>query len=328
LGASENLQFHPRSFFAAKTWSIFHKKGFVFRKITGIVMGFLKRFLLMFTLPSYDFVYIHREAAPVGPPVFEWIIKKIFRKKIIYDFDDNIWTPLSSEANPRAALVKCNWKVGYICKYSHIVSVGNEFLAKYAQQFNKDVRVIPTVVNTDNYHNRIKNHADRPITIGWTGTYTNLHNLNKVTAVISRLQQKYLVEFLIIANKNPELTDVKYTYKKWELSTEIEDLLQMHIGIMPLESSDIELGKCGFKAIQYMSLGIPAVVSPVGANKNVVEDGVTGYWAETENEWEEYLERLILDDELRERLGAAGRKKMIDEYAVSMMKEKFFALFR
>ncbi len=291
-------------------------------------MGFLKRFLLMFTLPSYDFVYIHREAAPVGPPVFEWIIKKIFRKKIIYDFDDNIWTPLSSEANPRAALVKCNWKVGYICKYSHIVSVGNEFLAKYAQQFNKDVRVIPTVVNTDNYHNRIKNHADRPITIGWTGTYTNLHNLNKVTAVISRLQQKYLVEFLIIANKNPELTDVKYTYKKWELSTEIEDLLQMHIGIMPLESSDIELGKCGFKAIQYMSLGIPAVVSPVGANKNVVEDGVTGYWAETENEWEEYLERLILDDELRERLGAAGRKKMIDEYAVSMMKEKFFALFR
>jgi len=327
LKASDDLKFYPKSFFGSKTWAIFHKKGFVFRKITGILSGIMKRFLLMFTLPRYDFVYIHREAAPVGPPVFEWIIKKFFRKKIIYDFDDNIWTPLSSEANPRAAMVKCNWKVGHICRYAHTVTVGNEFLAAYARQYNKDVRVIPTVVDTDNYHNRLKDHRQRPLVIGWTGTYTNLHNLDKITGVISRLQQRYPVEFLIIANKDPQLTEVRYTYQKWTLSSEIDDLLQMHIGIMPLESSAIELGKCGFKAIQYMSLGIPAVVSPVGANKNVVENGITGYWAETENEWEQYLEQLILDDELRERLGAAGRKKMIDEYAVSAQQEKFFNLF-
>lgn len=292
------------------------------------MFGFLKRFLLMFTLPRYDYVYIHREVAPVGPPVFEWIIKKIFRKKIIYDFDDNIWTPLSSVANPRAAMVKCSWKVEHICRYSHIITVGNDFLATYAQRFNNNIVVIPTGVDTDNYHNRIKNQADRPITIGWTGTYTNLHNLSKITSVMAKLQLRHPITFLIIANKDPELKEVQYKYQKWELSTEIDDLLQMHIGIMPLENTEVELGKCGFKAIQYSSLGIPAVVSPVGANKNVVEDGVTGYWAEGEQQWEALLERLIFDESLRMELGKNGRKKMVEEYAVSKIKEKFYALFR
>ncbi len=294
----------------------------------GIFMGFVKRFLLLFTLFRYDFVYIHREAAPIGPPVIEWLITKVFRKKIIYDFDDAIWVKLASVANPGVAGLKCTWKVPLICKMSHIVSVGNEYLADYAQQFCKDVRVIPTVVNTDNYHNQIRDQHQGKLTIGWTGTYTNLYNLKMINEAVYRLQQKYDFDYLIIANRDPHLEKVKYEYVRWKLESEIEDLMKIHIGIMPLANSEVEMGKCAFKAIQYMSLGIPAVVSPVGANKLVVQNGIEGFWADTEQEWYEKIERLITDPILRTEMGKRARHRVIDDYSVKSNASIFFGLFQ
>ncbi len=327
LPEGQHLSFEAHPFFSPKTWSIFHVKGHYIEKLTGILAGFLRRWMTMFQLGQYDFVYVHKEAAPIGPPIFEWIISRICRKKMIYDFDDNIWTSLSSEANPGAALVKCNWKVSHICKYSHIVTVGNTFLADYAKQYNHDVRIIPTVINTEKYHNKIKDQSNNKLTIGWTGTYTNLHNLTIIEAVIAALQAKYHFNFLVIANKDPQLKKIAYAYKKWNIKTEIEDLMEMNIGVMPLAGSVVEMGKCGFKAIQYASLGIPAVVSPVGANKEVVTHNETGFWANNTEEWYAFLEQLILSESLRSEMGINGRNKMIASYSVEANKEKFFALF-
>ena len=320
--------FTIRSFYSDWAWSVLHKNGYAFRKTMGILGGFFRRFLTLFTLSAYDFIYIHREAAPIGPPIFEWLISKVFRKKIIYDFDDAIWVKIASDANPNVANLKCSWKVAKICSYSKTVSVGNDFLAQYAEKYCKDVRIIPTVVNTESYHNKLRDQTNGELVIGWTGTFTNLYNLQLITKVIQKLQSKHNFKFLIIADRDPKLKDLNYTYHKWNLKTEIQDLLQMHIGIMPLINSEVEKGKCGFKAIQYMSLGIPAVVSPVGANRNVVEDGVTGYWAEKDEEWEERLERLIKDEKLRIELGKNGREKIIKAYAVNVQKTNFFHLFQ
>jgi glycosyltransferase involved in cell wall biosynthesis len=102
----------------------------------------------------------------------------------------------------------------------------------------------------------------------------------------------------------------------------------MHIGIMPLINSEVEMGKCAFKAIQYMSLGIPPVVSPVGVNKLVVEDGATGFWANDEQEWLEKLEKLITNSELRSSMGTKAREKIIANYSVDANKHKFKGLFQ
>ena len=59
-----------------------------------VVRGFFKRIGDLFQLINFDYIFIYREAAPVGPPVFEFIICKILNKKIIYDFDDAIWIPV------------------------------------------------------------------------------------------------------------------------------------------------------------------------------------------------------------------------------------------
>ncbi|MGZ9928063.1 glycosyltransferase, partial [Escherichia coli] len=57
------------------------------------------------------------------------------------------------------------------------------------------------------------------------------------------------------------------------------------MGLMPLPETEWALGKCGFKAIQYMALGIPAVVSGIGANKVIVPNGQAGYLCTTQDDW-------------------------------------------
>ena len=323
-----DIKFTYCSFSDINTWKIIFDKGKHFAKIIGICKGFIKRFLLLFGITKYDFVYIHREAAPIGPPIFEWIIAKLFRRKIIYDFDDAIWVKTSSKANPGVGWLKCTWKIKYICRYSYIVTVGNDYLADYARQYCKNVKVIPTVVDTINIHNKMKDQNETPLTIGWTGTFTNFYNLQRVVPTLDRLKEKYSLDFLIIADKDPKFNISNYSYIKWNALTEISDLRKIHIGLMPLDNSIVELGKCGFKAIQYMSLGIPAVVSPVGVNCKIVDDTIDGFWADSDAEWYEKLEKLIIDVKLRTSMGIAARKKVILNYSVEHTVTDFFDLFK
>ncbi len=322
-----NINYTLQSFWSMKAWNVLFSKGYIFLKTTELLRGFFRRLYAIITITKYDYVFVYREAAPIGPPFFEWLIAKVFRKKVIYDFDDAIWVSSSSSANPYASLIKCSWKVKYICRYSHIISVGNQFLAMYARRYNNNVKILPTVVNT-NVHNKLKDQSETPLTIGWTGTFTNFKNLSKASSVIYELQKKYNFQYLIIADKDPELKDVKYIFKKWKLNTEIEDLLCMNIGIMPLNNSEIESGKCGFKAIQYMSLGIPAVVSPVGINRELVKDGYNGFQAETDEQWYQSLEKLLCDKELRIKLGSSHREFIQKNYSVSATTDLFISLFK
>jgi len=328
LDNQQGLKFTEKSFYNSVSWGLLHKNNHLVQKAFGIFKGFVKRFFTLFTLFKYDFVFIHREVAPIGPPVFEWLIAKVFRKKIVYDFDDAIWISVASEANPGVAKLKCTWKVKNICSYSHIVSVGNDFLGDYARQYCKDVRIIPTVVNTATRHNRLKKQDEKPLTIGWTGTFTTLSYLEKIKNPLIRLREKYTFDFLVIANKDPQLTGLDYTYKHWDVNSEIDDLLKMNIGLMPLSHSETELGKCAFKAIQYMSLGIPSVVSPVGANCVVVENNITGFWADTDEEWYAHLEQLLNDELLRQEMGARSRARIVQKYSVEATAEMFFNLFK
>ena len=86
-------------------------------------------------------------------------------------------------------------------------------------------------------------------------------------------------------------------------------------------------GKCGFKGLQYMALGIPTVVSPVGVNKEIVDHGINGFLAIDLAEWQLYLEQLILDPVIREKIGRNGQQKVIDKYAVLAVKNNFLQLF-
>lgn len=315
------------SFFDENTRKILYKEGYKLQKFIGVVKGFLKRFLFLFQSGRYNYILLQREAAPVGFPFFEWVLAKVLRKKIIHDFDDAIWIPSISANNRLALSLKAFWKVKHICRWSYKVSVGNKFLGKWASDYNSAIVYNPTCVDMENRYTILKNHDTKLVTIGWTGSHSTLKYLDPIVPVLKKLEQEYRFSFLVICDREPEWKLDSLRFLPWNEKTEIQDLLEINIGIMPLEDDDWSEGKCGFKLIQYLALGIPAVASPVGVNKEIVEGGINGFLCRNESEWKESLQVLLTDASLRADMGAAGHQKMKEHFSVASNSANFLSLF-
>lgn len=320
------LTFTP--YFDEKTWKLLYQKGKLFNKITHVITAYLKRFVLLFQLKKYDYIFIHREMAPIGPPIFEWLLAKVFRRKYIYDFDDAIWLPNYSEANSKFQRLKAYWKVNYVMKWANKITAGNDYLANYARQYNPNVQVIPTTIDTENYHNILTNHDENQLIIGWTGTHSTMHYLEFIFPIIAELEQEFDFKFRIISDKAPDTNLKSIEFVKWNKETEIADLAQIHIGVMPLKEDQWSEGKCGFKGLQYMALGIVSLMSPVGVNKIIVQNGVNGYIATTPEEWKAILKDLMQHPEKRKEIGLNGRNRVIDAYSVLSQKNNYLELFK
>jgi glycosyltransferase involved in cell wall biosynthesis len=320
-----------QSFLQSHTWQLFFTPGKPLLKAQTLILGFLKRCYALIVALSFDFIFIHREAAPIGPPIFEWIIAKVLRKKIIYDFDDAIW--LTDKVNEPRILKLLKWrkKVKAICSWSHKISCGNQYLKNFALKYNSNSIYNPTTIDCEHKHNptlykRIK--IDKQLVIGWTGSHSTLKYLIAIEPALQKLEHKFpLLSFLIIADQPPSLQLKRLTFIKWNLETEIEDLLKIDIGIMPLPDDEWSKGKCGFKALQYMSLEIPCVISPVGVNEDIIDHGENGFLAATQNEWVSCLSKIIEQPDIRQKIGIMGRQKIINQFSIESNRDNFLSLF-
>lgn len=322
------IEYAIEPFLDEYTGSILYKPGLKLAKVKGIVMGFLNRLTtVLFRARRYDYVFIHREAAPLGPPVFEWLLAKLLRKRIIYDFDDAIWLPNTSEENKIVASLKAFWKVKYICKWSYRIAAGNQYLHDYARQFNDQVVIIPTCVDVVREHNQVKKHEEKIPVVGWTGSQSTIHYLDRILPVLTELRKDLEFSLMVISNKDPQLAFPSYQFIPWNAETEVADLLRMDIGIMPLIPDIWSEGKCGFKLIQYLSLGIPAIADPVGVNKKIVLQGENGFLPQTDDQWTEALSLLIRDTEVRQRMGLVGRESIAAGYSIQANLSRFLHLF-
>src|SRR5688572_920154 len=315
------------SFLTIDTWRIFYEKGHRVKKISGTIMGYIRRIGHLFRSIGADYIFILREASPLGPPVFEWLLAKVFGKKIIYDFDDAIWIPGGEKTTWRKRFFKSTWKVKHIIRWSYKVSCGNQFLFSYASKYNQNVVLLPTVYDTErSKYKQKKETDDERIVVGWTGSHTTLHNLEEIEQVIRELKKEIDFDFYIISNK-PPVWDLDFIFKKWDAATEVEDLSVMHVGVMPLKQGAWFEGKCGFKLIQYHACGIPAIASPVGVNKLVTLHNETGFIAENNDEWKRYLKKLIADAHLRSRMSVAARSHIEKNYSLNKLLPAFISLF-
>jgi glycosyltransferase involved in cell wall biosynthesis len=324
-------QYRLAPFLSDATWRILYQPGLALQKGLGILGGFARRLGHVLAAPAYDFVFVHREAAPIGPPVFEWLLTKVLRKRVIYDFDDAIWLANTSEANRIAAGLKFHQKVVSICRWAYKNSCGNSYLATYARQYNPQAIVNPTTIDTVHLHNQVRDQlGSGPLVIGWTGTHSTLKYLHPIVPVLAQLEAEGLdFEFRVISNQPPEFDQPlrSLRFVPWQKATEIPDLLTFHVGLMPLEDDLWAKGKCAFKALQYMALGIPALVSPVGMNTEVVQDDYNGYICRTPADWHQRLRQLLLDAAHRQALGKAARATIEQHYSVLANTTNFLALF-
>jgi len=323
---SQSINYKLAPFWDAKTWAILYKQGYTLQKLAGLVKGIVKRVWLLTELSSYNYIFIHREATPVGPPWFEWLAAKVFRKKLIFDFDDAIWLPNTTIDNAAAAKYKWHHKTAQTIKWSYKVSCGNHYLREFAQKYNPNAVYLPTVLDTTGNYSQLKNQHTEKVTIGWIGSHSTLPYLKLIEPVLQQLEQKYSFSFIVIADRKPDLNLKSLQFILWDEATEVESLLQLNIGVMPLLDTEWEKGKCAFKALQYMALGIPAVVSEVGANIVAVPDGQVGYTCATQNDWYQKLE-LLQDANLRAELGRNGKLWVQKNYSIQAQTQTFLELF-
>ncbi len=317
-----NFEFKMFSFYNAKTWQIIYSKGNFLLKTYGVIGSIITRIGMLFKLNDFDFVFIHRESCPIGPPFFEWFIAKVLNKKIIYDFDDAIW--LTDEKARLSNIIRCFWKVKYICKWAYKVSCGNQYLANYASQWNYNTIINPTTIDTS-YHTPKKPNLNNLPVIGWTGSHSTLKYLTPIIPILKEFQDQFVL--LVICNTDP-LYDLKnYAFVPWSEDNEIEALNRIDIGIMPLPQNEWSNGKCGFKALQYMALKKPVVVSPVGVNCDIIEHTKNGFLADSNKDWKTILLMLLQNFEIRKEVGEAGYKTLMDNYSVKSNTNTFLSLF-
>ena len=321
-------EYELHSFLNQKTWKLLYNKGSFFAKTLGILGSFWRRFLLLFKIRQFDYIFIHREASMIGPPVFEWIIAKVLRRKYIYDYDDAIWLPNYSQQNARFQKLKAYGKVHKIIKWADVVTTGNSFLQDYGRKFNNNVILIPTTIDLVNCHNQSTSQTNEQVNIGWTGTHTTMSYLHQLIPVFQELEKKYSFTFTVISNHEPDFQLESMRFIKWNKQTEIADLASINIGVMPLSENKWSQGKCGFKALQYMALNIPSIVSPVGVNSEIIKDGENGYLCSTLEEWKKTIILLIENKQLREQIGKEGYKTVHNKYSVEANRNNYLKLFQ
>ena len=276
---------------------------------------------------KYDYIYIQREAFMTGSTYFERQLARL-PVPVIFDFDDAIWLPDPSGHHGLLGNLKNPAKTSKIITLADTVVAGNDYLAGYARQFNDKVQVIPTTIDTHWYQPAGK-PAKRAVVIGWSGSFSTLKHFTGIVPVLKRIKEKYQdqVRFKVIGDpeyRNPELGIIG---QKWQAATEVEDLQEIDIGIMPLPDNEWARGKCGAKGLQYMGVAVPTVMSPVGVNTAIITDGINGFLAGTEEEWFTKLSQLIDSPALRSQLGQAGRETVVKHYSVEAHKRNYLALF-
>lgn len=320
------ISYSLRPFWGSEVYKILYENGYYLKKIYYFLKGSLNRFKDLINLSDYDLVFVHRETYPIGGAFFEKIASR--RKPIVYDFDDSIFLPTSSSANNIVYLLKNPRKIAQILKISTIVIAGNNYLRKYAIQYNKNVTVIPTPIDTDRYFPFKDHRRDEKIVIGWIGTYSTNKYLCIIKEVFLKLIRKYgsRIEIRLMGCRDNFLNIPGIVYKNWVLATEVTDLQQFDIGIMPVWDDDWTRGKCAFKIIQYMTVGASVVASPVGMNKEVIKDGENGFLAADEEDWLKKLSLLIDNVNLRDSFALKGREKVEKEYSVKITAPKFIAI--
>jgi glycosyltransferase involved in cell wall biosynthesis len=275
----------------------------------------------------FDAVYVHREAALLGPALLERLVR--WRNpRFIYDFDDAIWLRYISPSNSYLSYLKVPGKTRTLCRLASAVTVGSEHLAAYARRYNRNVTVIPSTVSLREYRMPLARRREGPPVIGWTGSHSSLQYLDLVGRPLRELASRLRFRFRVIGVEGFSIPGVDVECRPWQAATEVEDLWPLDVGIMPLRDDPWTAGKCAMKAIQYLGVGIPAVVSPVGANRDVVQDGVTGLHARTDQEWIHSLYRCLVDEDLRQRLGRAGREAVVARYSAEAQAPRVAELLR
>ncbi|MFK5976786.1 MAG: glycosyltransferase family 4 protein [Sulfurovum sp.] len=298
-----------------------------------VLFAYLNRLLFLLHIlifkNRYRLIIIEYELFPYLPPSFEYLLDKRGIKYIV-DYDDAIFHKYDS--NP---LLKN--KIAKVIEYASCTIVCNEYLKEYASRYTDNIIQFPTVVILDRYkkkrYNQKPKEKDKFI-IGWIGSKSTSRYILDILPAMKRFVETYSdVYFNFVGFDEKLLSHIEQKehhihIKKWSEESEIDDILEFDIGIMPLDNTPWSKGKCGFKLIQYMSSFKPIIASPVGINRDLIDNKVNGFLASSRDEWFDSFEKLYFNRDLAQKMATKNLDKINIEYNHKTICKRYIKLIR
>lgn len=307
---------------------IFYAPGNLPNKLLIFFKSAMRRLMDVMRSGKYDIIFVQREAFMTGSTFFERMFHRS-KSKLVFDFDDAIWHYDVSEGNRKFGWLKDPAKTARIISISDLIIAGNKYLHDFAAEYNSNVMIIPTTIDTDTYQPMQISRDPQKVVIGWSGSITTIRHFEIAVPFLRILKKKYgeRLEFRVIGDGNYSNDELGIKGKPWIMEDEVRELCSFDIGIMPMPDDGWTRGKCGLKGLQYMALEVATVMSAVGVNTEIIDDGNNGFLAMETDEWVNKISQLIDDAELRRRLGKEARKTVVDRYSVNSQKQVYLDAF-
>jgi glycosyltransferase involved in cell wall biosynthesis len=298
------------------------------RSVTMAAASYLERLARLAGGRRYDALWIHCELFPYLPGLFERIGPMLGRP-ILYDFDDAIFHNYDENRSPLIQKLLAR-KLEPLLRRAQACACGNLYLWNYAKRFCENSIILPTVVDTEIYVPRREEEPNGPPVIGWIGSPSTWTNVRPLLPVLREIAGNGQARVRAIGAGTQAEGDRFYGLElvEWTEATEVAEVQNMDIGIMPLLDLPFQRGKSGYKLIQYMACGLPTIASPIGVNSEIMIEGETGFLATSADEWRASLRQLIDDAELRRRMGAAGRRRAEAEYSLATQGPRLVSLMQ
>lgn len=269
------------------------------------------RLLLYRELSNYDVVFIQKRL--IAPT--ELALVRRWSRKLVFDVDDAVM--FNGDGQLDAHRLR---RFSAMMRAADLVVCGNRFLSEEAARYGGHAIIVPTAIDTERFPARSAGSAtDAPVIIGWTGSHSTTRYLNTIFPALAKLRGS--VSLKVISDTTDDLDfsrlgRLPHRFAPWSAETEVPETAEFDIGLMPLPDDNLTRGKCGCKALQYMSLGIPAVCSPVGVNSDIIQHGANGFLPRTLEDWQTILQCLVDDPNLRAFIGRAGRQTAEARYSL------------
>lgn len=332
--AARGITLSIHSFLDSKQFKHLYRQKSWPRTALGLLMSSLRRLGDLEATRQADVILIQREAMMFGPPIIEWLGAQVMKRPLVLDLDDATYVSYTSPTYGNlGSVLKWFSKTDDLIRWANIVTCGNRGIAEYVSAKGTEARIIPTVVDTEVFRPGPGGTAGNPAVLGWIGTHSTFPYLESIFPVLEDLARRHKFRLKVVGagKEGISVPGVAVENAAWEIDREVEDFQSIDIGLYPIDASLYSgwaSGKSGFKAVQYMAVGIPYVATPVGGSAEIGEDGTTHLFATTNEQWHQALDKLLANADRRLQMGRAGRSHVIEHYGLAAQADKLAKALR
>lgn len=267
---------------------------------------------------QHDVIVFQKVYGRYEPLLLRWA--KILGKKVFFDIDDAPSRTLNSRVERVAKTMM---------RLSDGVLAGSTSLMRLSQEFQSNVHLIPSGIRLASYTKRMVRSEDQPLCLGWIGNGAHYADDLKeiLLPALEELAQSHCFRLRIVgACGDPRIHDTFSTIEKFQ--TELIDTIdwanpdavsaeisQFDIGLYPLNPGPFNDFKCGFKALEYMTMCIPVLASNAANHSEIIAHDKSGLILEDLADWKNGLKRLASDRDLRRDMGVAGRRIVEERFS-------------